>query len=205
MSRKSRLSVLALEDRTVPATFGAPWSDSTHLTLSVAPDGTPIAGHVSNLNQALNAQFPAGWQGEMLRALQDWASVANISVGVVTDGGQPVGTPGLGQGHARFGDIRIRGAADDATVLAVSVPHDPFFGGTWSGDVFVNTAYDFTSTQTNLYSVFLHEFGHVFGLDNSTDPNSVMYGTGNTPHPGLSTSDLANLRALYGPRRPDAF
>src|SRR5215207_8260218 len=99
MSRKTRLSLLALEDRTVPANFGSPWSDSTHLTLSLARDGTRIAGHASNLHQALNAQFPAAvWQREMLRALQTWASVANICVGVVTDaGGQPFGTPGLGQ------------------------------------------------------------------------------------------------------------
>jgi hypothetical protein len=200
----SLLKVERLVERTLPATFGVPWPDSTHLTLSFAPDGAPIAGHTSNLFATLDAQMPrAVWQNHMLRAVQTWAAVTNISVGVVPDSGLAFGAPGLGQGDPRFGDIRIGGQLMDEQVLSISVPHDPFISGTWSGDVLVNSAFNFTTTQTDLYSIMLHEFGHVFGLEHSTDPNSVMFSHGAQAHSGLTASDVTDIRGLYGVRRPD--
>ena len=77
-------------------------------TLSLAPDGTAIANHASSLFATLDAQFPRDvWEAQLARAVQTWASVTNLTVGVVADGGQPFGAPGLGQGDARFGDIRV--------------------------------------------------------------------------------------------------
>src|SRR5712671_774136 len=103
----SRLTIEALEDRAVPATFGVPWSDPSHLTLSFVPDGTPIAGHTSSLFQTLNAVEPtAVWQNEILRAFQTWAVNANINIGLVADGGQAMGVAGNSQHDSRFGDIR---------------------------------------------------------------------------------------------------
>src|SRR5438874_10365811 len=84
-----------LEDRAVPATFGVPWSDPSHLTLSFVPDGTPIAGHVSSLFKTLGALEPsATWEREILRAFQTWAVNANINIGLVADGGQALGVAG---------------------------------------------------------------------------------------------------------------
>ena len=54
-SRSTILRAEVLEDRCTPATFGNPWPDATHLTLSFVPDGTQVASHSSNLFQALNA------------------------------------------------------------------------------------------------------------------------------------------------------
>ena len=51
--RTQRPALESLEDRAVPATFGVPWNDPSHLTLSFAPDGTAIAGHTSSLFQTL--------------------------------------------------------------------------------------------------------------------------------------------------------
>src|SRR5438067_10264064 len=88
--RRLRLMLEPLEDRAVPATFGVPWDDPSHLTLSFAPDGTAIAGHTSTLFQTLNAQMPtATWQREILQSFQTWAVQANINIGLVGDGGQP--------------------------------------------------------------------------------------------------------------------
>lgn len=206
MARRHRPTLEALDDRTLPAVFGIPWPDARHLTLSFAPDGTQIAGHQSNLFGALDAQMPpAVWQGDVLRALQTWAAYANISVGVVPDGGQPFGTQGLTQGDPRFGDIRIGAQAMAPSALAVSVPHDPFVSGTLAGDVFLNSAYSFTGPTTDLYSVMLHEFGHVLGLGDSTDPNSVLYEYATTPRDHLAPSDIAAIQALYGVRAPDPY
>src|SRR4051812_35649171 len=102
--RPPQLALEVLEDRRVPAVFGQPWADPQHLTLSFAPDTTAIAGHVSDLFATLQARgAPADWQRTILTALQTWAVQANLNVGVVADGGQAFGTPGLTQGDGRFG------------------------------------------------------------------------------------------------------
>jgi hypothetical protein len=205
MARRRQLTVEPLEDRAVPAIFGTPWADPLHLTLSFAPDGTAIAGHQSNLFASLDALEPqAVWQTEMLAALQTWAAYANINVGVVADGGQPFGTPGPTQGDPRFGDIRI-GGEPMTGVLAVSAPPAPFLSGTWAGDILVNSAYAFDQANTtDLYSVMLHEFGHILGLPDSNDPRSVMYKNATTPRHSLAASDIAAVQALYGVRAPDS-
>src|SRR5262245_34152975 len=94
-----------LEERTLPTAFGIPWADPSHLSLSFSPDGTSTP-RGSNI---LSATFgtASNWQREILRGFQSWASVSNINVGLVEDGGQPMGTPGAVQGDSRFGDIRV--------------------------------------------------------------------------------------------------
>src|SRR5262249_28954268 len=83
---RPRLKREHLEARDVPATFGTPWADGEHLTLSFAPDGTPINGVGSSLFASLGA-YPQSWQTEILRAYQTWAVSADINIGVVADGG----------------------------------------------------------------------------------------------------------------------
>ena len=199
MARSRRLTLEALEDRTTPAVFGVPWSDPSHLTLSFAPDGTRIGGQTSSLFATLDAQEPtAAWQAIIMRALQTWAANTNLNIGVVPDGGQPFGTPSSGHGSTRFGDIRIGAAPLSPDVLAVSVPHDPYLSGSWSGDVILNSTIDFTQPQNDLYGVLLHEFGHVFGLGSSTDSASVLYQNATWVTTQLAASDVAAIQALYG-------
>src|SRR5262249_47257999 len=57
--------------------------------------------------------------------------------------------------------------------------------------------------QYDLYTVMLHEFGHALGLPDNSDPSSVMYDSYLGPRTGPSSTDIANLRALYGARAPD--
>jgi hypothetical protein len=194
-----------LEGRRLPAQFGVPWHDADHLTVSLVPDGTQIAGYPSNLFRTLDAQQPtADWQREILRAFQTWAVSAHINFAVKSDGGQPLGIPGPDQGDPRFGDIRIGAQPMSLEVLSISVPHDPFLSGTWSGDVLLNSAVPFGSTEDDLFPVLLHEVGHVLGLDHSPDPESVM-SSHLKNRVGLAPSDIAAVQALYGPRRDDPF
>ena len=142
--RSSRLALTpmaeTLEDRSVPATFGIPWGDAGHLSLSFVPDGTPIAGHVSNLFQTLDSrQATAAWQKVILQAFQTWAVQANINIGLKADGGQAIGTPGKEQRDPRFGDIRITAQPMAADALAISVPGGSLMTGTWAGDLFLNS------------------------------------------------------------------
>jgi hypothetical protein len=201
--RFRRLSYDTLEDRAVPATFGVPWQDAGNLTLSFAPDGTPIAGHTSSLYKTLNAQMPTDdWQRTVLEAFQTWAVQANINIGVVLDSGDPFGVSGAPQHDPRFGDIRVGAQSMASDALSVSVPNDPSLASTWTGDVLINSNDQFGSGNLNLLSVLLHEAGHVFGIGDGSDPSSPMYSqyTGSVQ---LSPQDIKDLQALYGARVPD--
>jgi hypothetical protein len=205
-----RLQLETLEDRRVPATaFGTPWPDGAHLTLSYVPDGTATGNGPSNLFQKLNTVAPsATWQAEILRALQSWAANANINIGVVSDGGEALGAPGAIQGDSRFGDIRIAAVPLPANTIATASPFT-WTGSTWNGDLLLNSNYNFGvngSGQYDLFTVAMHEAGHVFGFaDTTSDKTSAMYSTWTGISAGPAAQDVAALQTLYGQRSPDQF
>jgi Matrixin len=203
MSPARPLTLEELEDRTAPATFGLPWRDATHLTLSFAPDGAPIAGHSSELESALSRSFPnpEEWQRILVSAFETWAVHANLSVGLRADSGDRFGVAGRMQGDARFGDIRVGAHRMAPDALAVAVPPDPFLAGTLAGDIFLNSRTSFNANT--LLAAMLHEVGHALGLEHSADPESVMHAHLGNPHTTLSDSDIQAVRALYGARAPD--
>jgi hypothetical protein len=207
MARPALLPLEQLEERTVPATFNVPWPDAPDLTLSFAPDGTDAVGQSSTLFRTLGAGLStSAWEAEILRAFQTWAVAANINIGVVADGGEPFGTLGLKQGDPRFGDIRIGAIPLGAGVLATADPYDPFIANTSVGDIFLNSSTPFSIGGGNgtydLFSVLLHEAGHVLGIGPSSDPNSPMFEQYHKVS-GLTAADIAAVRALYGSRPPD--
>lgn len=198
----------SLEDRSLPTTFGVPWADPEHLTLSIAADGTPTPLGPSSLGATLApAGSTAAWQRELLRAFQSWAANANINLGLVSDGGQALGSVGAVQGDSRFGDIRLAAALLSPDVLASASPF-LWAGTTLSGDMVMNSAAPFSlgggKGTYDLYSVAVHEAGHAFGLDHSTATGSVL-NESYAYHGGLSSGDIAAIQALYGARRPDAY
>jgi hypothetical protein len=202
------LVVEQLEDRLTPSTFAMPWINPNQITLSFVPDGTTASsGVASNLFTAMNTQFPGqNWQLEVLRAFQTWAVNANVNIGLVADGGQAMGSPGLPQGDSRFGDIRIGGQALDS-VFGLGWGFSPI-GSTWAGDVLLNTNVNWglgNFDKTDLFSVALHEAGHSFGFgDQSTDSSSALYYSYSDVL-ALNASDVAAMTSMYGPRQPDSY
>lgn len=194
-----------LETRTVPTAFGIPWADPGHMTLSFVPDGTPTPLGASSLIGTLGSAGSA-WQREVLRGFQTWAASANINIGVVRDGGQSLGSSGAVQGDDRFGDIRIAAAPMTNDVLASSSPFN-WTGTTLNGDVLFNSNESFrvgsVANTYDIYSIALHEAGHVFGLDHTDRADSVL-GEAYSYHHGLYAADIAAIRAIYGVRSPDA-
>src|SRR5262249_20103591 len=156
--------VARLEDRCVPVTFGNPWLDPTHITLSFAPDGTMISGQASTLTTVLDAIGPQS-RFELLRAFQTWVANANLHVGIVADGGQDFSAGGAGQGVPRFGDIRIGARPLASDILALTAPFNLF--GTNSGNIALNAGANFDlggNGAYDLFTVFLQEAGHAFSL-----------------------------------------
>ncbi len=176
-----------------------------HFTLSFADDGVAVAGQASALTATFDAVAAEDlWREQILRAFQTWAVQTNADIGVVSDGGQPFGSPGATQGDDRFGDIRVGAIAISPEVGAVSVPVDNFVSGTWLADVLFNTQFVGYQSADDILAVAMHEAGNVFGLDDSADPNSPLF-TGGPPTVKTPTAaDVAALQALYGTRLPDA-
>jgi hypothetical protein len=195
-----------LEDRLAPAQFGLPWPNANLLTVSFPADGvaTPVGG-----NEAagkLGATAP-GWQREVLRAFQTWAVNTPLNIGVVADGGQPLGAPGAVQGDRRFGDVRVAaGNIAGTTELAFASPFT-WSGTTFAGDVLFDTGNAFAvgnvAGKGDVFTVAAHEAGHALGLDHSDEAGSVLNPT-YTFRTGLGGDDVARIQALYGPRLPDA-
>jgi hypothetical protein len=201
------LSLETLEARDVPATWGNPWPDAGHLTISFAPDGTDIGGQQSALFARLDSIEPqAVWQKDILRAFQAWVPAANINFGVVTDGGQAFGAAGQPQGDPRFGDIRIGAGSFGGSVFGFTGPFD-ITSGAWSGDIRLNLdtlPTVFAPGGEGLYTLLVHEVGHSLGLADNLDPTSVMYEYANGAHTGPSAGDIAAVQAIYGARPMDS-
>ena len=84
--------------------------------------------------------------------------------------------------------------------MAITVPPDPYFSGTLSGDMILNSTANLN--PSDLFAVVLHEAGLALGLGESTDPSSAMYSFLN-PQATLSPGDIQNIQALYGTPAPD--
>jgi|GEM_PF-2671011 len=203
---KKRLQCERLCDRECPAVFGNPWLHPD-LTLSFVPDGTLVGASASEFETALG-NIPAEQRtDEVLRAFQSWIAVANVNVGLVGDGGQPVGAPGTAFGDARFGDIRVSAVPLAHENVALAYPYDAT-AGTRSGDITFNSTHMFqvgAGAGYDLFSISLHEAGHIFGLTGSTDETSAMFQIADRVRTGPNATDIAAIQALYGPRLADGF
>lgn len=177
---------------------GLPWLMAPDLTISFAPDGTDVAGYTSSLHETLNpVATTSAWQETFVNAFRTWAQHIGTAVNVVADGGNPFGAPGLTQGDPKFGDVRIAAVPLQSDVIAISIPHNDLVSGTWAGDILLNSNASLDSID-ELFSVALHEAGHVFGLGHSTDARSVMHRHGISTVLTPTADDIAALQQLYG-------
>jgi hypothetical protein len=146
--------------------------------------------------ETLTNKIPAGTvQSEVERAFQVWASYTNVT----------------------FSAAQVQGAVRSIDILFASGAHgDPYpFDG--PGGVLAHTFYPAplnnesiagdmhfdadeswsVGTNTDLFSVALHEAGHALGLGHTSNPGAVMY-----PYyrmqTGLTSDDVAGIQALYG-------
>jgi hypothetical protein len=200
-----RLLVERLEPKVVLSAAAGVWGSAPRLTLSFAPDGTDVASLASDLHAKMSALGDAAaWQEAILAAFQTWAIHTNADIGLVADTGRPLGSPGAASRDARFGDVRVAAVPMSSQVLASAVPHDAAIPTTWGGDVLFNSLGEIPHLDA-LFSVALHEAGHVLGLDHSDDPASPMHVHGISGAIVPTPADIAALQALHGERGDDVF
>ena len=214
MKPQPRLSLESFESREVPAAlFATTWSNAGALTLSFAPDETAIAGYSQDAlgagqpsrlhTEMAGAGSAAEWQKEVLRAFQAWAVQTNINIGLVPDGGSPFGSTA-----APSGQLRVGALAAGADVVAINQAAN-LLGGAWAGALLFNTQKDFSigaqAGRFDIFSATLNEAGNIFGLADSADVASALYGHYAGVRAGLTAADVAAIRTLYGTRTADAF
>ena len=163
--------------RSAPLLSAGTWLDGQHLTISFAGDGTPISGVESDLSGVFSSLGSDVAKLEMLRAFQTWTAWANLNVGLVADTNLSFGTPGAIQGDPRFGDIRVGARSLAGDVITITAPFSLLTPN--SGDIIVNNTKSFVvgggGDSYDLFTVFMQESGHAYGMGNSVDPTSVMY------------------------------
>jgi hypothetical protein len=129
----------------------------------------------------------------------------------VPDDGSYIGSGNYQQGDPAKGDIRISGYNFGLSNTLAEADMPPSSNNySIAGDIQFNTGQPFNIGSTyDLFTVAAHEFGHALGLaETSNTAQAVMYGTYQSAMSGLTSDDIAGIRAIYSngnPRSPDAY
>lgn len=157
--------------------------------------------------------MPAGYEAELVRALDAWSAVADVTFVKVPDGGEDFNAFGSS------GDIRVAGHAitasggifgfDDEYAIeslgAGTLAHGffpPVNGATAAGDIHFDSddtwKIGFGGAGFDIFQVFAHELGHSLGFGHTTVPNSLMNPFYTEAFSGLQADDIAGGQSLYG-------
>ena len=158
-----------------------------------------VAGTAGGLlSWALDGTVPAFFSSVIASAFSDWTSHANIQFQQVAASASPTITfklasiDGLNNTLGYGGSSYYLGSSGLNQAVSGSVTFDS--GENWhvSGDKVVSDG------NVNLFTVALHEIGHVLGLDHYNTASAIMNATSNGSVTDLTTSDIDGIQYLYG-------
>jgi hypothetical protein len=156
------------------------------------------ADHAAHLGYAFGSITPkapaATVRSEIIRALNEWAKNTNIIF-------QPAAATAPRTILVKFAS----GAHGDnypfdgqGGILAHTFYPVPVNPESIAGDMHLDADENWhVGSDTDIYSVALHEAGHAIGLGHSDKPGDVMYPY-YRPHMSLSVNDIGAAQALYG-------
>jgi hypothetical protein len=147
--------------------------------------------YYSNVTSQLNA--PAA-KAEIARAMAQWSSVVRVTwaPGVSATANQTVNILWATYAHGDAYPFDGPGGVLAHTFYPANPNPEPI-----AGDMHLNDSESWhIGTNTDLFSVTLHELGHALGLGHSDNPSDVMY-----PYykmvSGLAAGDIAAIQTLY--------
>jgi hypothetical protein len=147
--------------------------------------------YYSNLTNQLNATAA---KAEIARAMAQWASVVKVTwaPGASATANQTVNILWATYAHGDAYPFTGVGGVLAHTFYPANPNPEPI-----AGDMHLNDSEAWgIGTNTDLFSVTLHELGHALGLGHSDNPNDVMY-----PYykmvSGLTADDIAAVQTLY--------
>lgn len=188
---------------------GNSWGEGANVTYSFNTGNTYNVDE-SSQNPSYNGPtvllqnvFPAGWEGQLRKAFDVWAEVADITFTEVSDSEDDFNA------ISSDGDIRIAAhPMDGASSVLAHGYYPPPNGWSAAGDIHFDSAENWWVNpgsgspgigEIDLFSVALHELGHALGLGHSADSDAVMYAFYSfNSSQSLHTDDIAGIQATYG-------
>ncbi len=147
--------------------------------------------YYNNVTSQLN---PASAKEEIARAMAQWASVVKVTwaPGVSSTAHQTVNILWATYAHGDSYPFDGPGGVMAHTFYPVNPNQEPI-----AGDMHLDDSESWhIGTNTDLFSVTLHELGHALGLGHSDNPNDVMY-----PYykmvSNLAPGDIAAIQTMY--------
>ncbi len=200
------------------------FGDTSTVTWSIVPDGTPSAGTTANATSNLIA-FMDGiygnggttvaqrpWFRLFKEVYDNWSTLTGLNfVYEPNDDGAPQGNAARGVVGVR-GDVRIAGSLIDGNSNVLAFNYFPNSGGSsgLDGDMVIDTGDNFYANNSNgpngenrgLVNVLTHEAGHGIGLGHTipVDQTKLMEPFVNFAFIGPQHDDILAAQSLYGDR-----
>ncbi|HVZ08374.1 beta strand repeat-containing protein [Rhodopila sp.] len=171
---------------------GMTWSGTT-VTWDFANAGadTPVTRAIDPMYQAAIEHAFQIWSSVADIQFQQAASgtSANIHIGFYDLNSTTTGLMGCTLANESGGDLQT------SSVIQFDDPSDDPIVLGQDGHL------SYLSSGVDLEQLALHEIGHMLGLADNADPDSIMYAELGTSNRTLDQNDITNIQALYGPAR----